>query len=117
MLRPGGVLFFSVPNTKSIGARWKRDGWYAHQDPTHCSLLQPEEWLRIVQDAGLQTYRESADGFWDLPYIRWLPTWAQFPVFIGPTAVACLSGSAILPPRFGENLLVFARKPVSSKIS
>jgi SAM-dependent methyltransferase len=111
LLRPGGMLFFSVPNTESLGARRKGDAWYAQLDPTHCSLLPPDEWLRIVHDAGLRVARESADGFWDLPYIGWLPAWTQFPVFIGPTALSCLSGRAILPPRFGENLLVFARKP------
>ena len=111
MLRPGGELFFSVPNTDSIGARWKGAAWYAHQDPTHCSLLGPEEWLAITRQAGLQVFAESADGFWDFPYLRWLPVWAQYPVFIGPTALSCLTGRAILPPRFGENVLVFARKP------
>ena len=115
MLRPGGELFFSVPNTESLGARWKRDAWYAHQDPTHCSLLDPDQWLALTKDAGLQVYRESADGFWDFPYVGWLLVWAQLPVFIGPTALSCLSGAAILPARFGENVLVFARKPLESE--
>ncbi|HJP39377.1 MAG TPA: class I SAM-dependent methyltransferase [Gammaproteobacteria bacterium] len=114
MLKPGGELFFSVPNTESIGARWKGESWYAHQDPTHCSLLEPAKWLDITEAAGLQVYRESADGFWDFPYLRRLPVWAQFPLFIGPTALSCLSGRAILPPRCGENLLIFARKPSAS---
>ncbi len=111
MLRPGGLLFFTVPNTESIGARWKGDAWYARLDPTHCSLLPPEQWLRLVDEAGLECQRESSDGYWDLPYIRWLPKWVQFPLFIGPSALACLTGRAILPARFGENLLIVARKP------
>ena len=110
-LRPGGHLFISVPNTESIGARWKSDDWYARKDPTHISLLGPQEWLELVDEAGLELYRESSDGYWDLPYIRWLPAWLQFPFFIGPTALSCLTGRAFLPPRFGENLLIFARKP------
>jgi SAM-dependent methyltransferase len=113
LLRPGGILFLSIPNTESIGARWKGQDWYAHQDPTHCSLLAPDRWLEIVAEAGLELSKESADGYWDLPYIRWLPVWLQFPVFIGPSAFSCLIGRAILPARFGENLLIFARKPVS----
>jgi len=115
MLKPGGQLFFSVPNTESIGARWKGAAWYALQDPTHCSLLAPEEWLKITQDAGLLICKESADGYWDFPYLRWLPVWAQYPIFIGPTALSCLSRRAILPPRLGENVLVFARKPHTSE--
>lgn len=115
LLRPGGILFLSVPNTESIGARWKRERWYANQDPTHCSLLAPNRWLEIVNEAGLVVSRESADGYWDLPYVRWLPAWIQLPFFIGPTAVSCLAGRAILPPRFGENLLIFARQPVNQE--
>lgn len=111
LLRPGGVLFFSVPNTESLGARRKGDDWYAHLDPTHCSLLAPGRWLEIVAETGLELKKESADGFWDLPYFRSLPVWLQFPVFIGPTALSCMTGMAFLPARFGENLLIFAHKP------
>lgn len=110
LLRPGGMLFFSVPNTESLGARRKGADWYAHQDPTHQSLLAPDRWLEIVKDAGLELSRESADGFWDLPYIRSVPAWLQFPFFIGPTALSCLTGRPILPARFGENLLIFATR-------
>jgi len=34
---------------------------------------------------------------------------------IGPTALACLSGRAVLPPRWGENVLLFASKPAASR--
>jgi SAM-dependent methyltransferase len=114
LLKPGGILFFAVPYTESIGARWKGDEWYALQDPTHCSLLSRDEWLRQVREAGLPPHAESADGYWDLPYIRWLPTWLQAPFFVTPSALACLSGRALLPPRWGENILVFARKPAEA---
>jgi SAM-dependent methyltransferase len=113
-LRPGGILIVSVPNTDSLGARWKAEDWYARQDPTHISLLSPPEWLALVDQSGLVLDRESSDGYWDLPYVRWLPAWLQFPVFIGPTALSCLTGRAFLPPRCGENLLIFARKPDTS---
>ena len=115
LLKPGGVLFFAVPYTESIGARWKGDDWYALQDPTHCSLLSRDQWLHCVRDAGFTIDAESADGYWDLPYISWLPTWLQLPFFVAPSAVACLSGRALLPPRWGENILVFARKPAETK--
>lgn len=110
LLRPGGHLFFAVPNTHSLGARWKGPDWYALQDPTHCSLLAPERWLQIVHDAGLSLVREFSDGYWDLPYVKWLPRWAQLPIFIGPSALACLLARPILPARFGENVIVIAQK-------
>ena len=110
LLRPGGVLFYSVPNTESLGARWKGDKWYARRDPTHCSLLPPERWLAMTRAAGLVIRREFSDGYWDLPYIRWLPGWLQFPIFMGPSALACLTARDILPARFGENIIVIAEK-------
>lgn len=113
MLRPGGMILFAVPNTESMGARVKGERWYAHPkvDPTHCSLLAPDEWLEVVRGAGLELVRETSDGYWDLPYLAWLPTWLQYFIYIWPTALACLTARAILPPRFGENVIVIARKP------
>jgi SAM-dependent methyltransferase len=113
LLSAGGILLIAVPNTESLGARRKGAAWFAHpeQDPTHCSLFSPLKWLEIVRESGLECCKESADGYWDIPYFERLPRWLQAPLFLGPTALACLSGRAILPPRFGENLLIFARKP------
>ena len=112
LLNPGGILLISVPNTESLGAARKGTTWFAHPDtdPTHCSLFSPSRWLEVVRESGLEICKESADGHWDIPYFKWLPKWVHYPLFLGPTALACLSGRAILPPRFGENLLIFARK-------
>ncbi|MGD8451289.1 MAG: class I SAM-dependent methyltransferase [Phycisphaerae bacterium] len=110
LLRPGGVLFYAVPNTESLGARWKGPAWYALQDPTHCSLLPPAQWLRLTRAAGLVVVREFADGYWDLPYVSWLPRWVQFPIFMGPSVLTCLLAREVLPARFGENVMVIARK-------
>lgn len=110
LLRPGGTLFISMPYTGSLGAHVKGDDWYARKDPTHCSLLSRDEWLALVAGAGLVLERESADGWWDVPYLRGVPAPLQLPFVIGPTALACLSGRAVLPPRWGENILLFARR-------
>lgn len=115
LLRPGGVLFFSVPNTESLGARWKGDAWYALQDPTHCSLLPPDRWLEYAALSGLVLECETSDGYWDLPYIKWLPKWLQFPFFVAPSALCCLLARPILPERFGENVIVIARKPAEQE--
>ena len=78
-------------------------------------MLEPDEWLDVVRSAGLEMVRETSDGYWDLPYVRWLPTWVQFPIFIGPSALACATGRAILPPRFGENVIIIASKPAEER--
>ncbi len=116
LLRPGGFFFFSVPNTVSLGARWKGPDWYAHQDPTHCSLLPPATWLQFTRDAGLRVCRELSDGHWDVPYVRWLPRWLQLPVFIAPAAVQCILARPILPPRCGENVIVIAQRPAGEEV-
>jgi SAM-dependent methyltransferase len=111
VLQPGGLFFFSVPNTLSVGKRLKGEAWYAHKDPTHVSLLQPEEWLRIVREAGFSLWTEFGDGYWDLPYFKHVPRWMQAGFFLPPTALMCLLGRPLLPKRFGENILVVARRP------
>jgi SAM-dependent methyltransferase len=113
LLRPGGIVFFSVPNTKSLGARLKKADWYARKDPTHVSLLPPEHWIDVTKQAGFDIVKEFSDGYWDIPYIRNVPTWLQAPVFMGPTVLACMTGRDLLPARFGENIMVIAQKPGS----
>lgn len=115
LLRPGGTLFFSVPNTESIGHRWKGRDWYAYKDPTHCSLLAPRTWLDYVRAAGLTVQQEFSDGYWDLPYVRWLPRWVQAPIFLAPCALTCLLARPLLPARFGENVIIIARKAAADR--
>jgi SAM-dependent methyltransferase len=116
LLRPGGLLFFAVPNTESLGARWKGPDWYALQDPTHCSLLKPEEWRAAARAAGLELEREFSDGYWDVPYVRWLPAWSQWLLFVPPSALACALARPILPAGWGENVIVIAQKPIHSEV-
>jgi len=115
LLRPGGLLFYAVPNTESLGARWKGAAWYALRDPTHCSLLSPHEWRTAVREAGFVIEREFSDGYWDLPYVRWLPAWLQRPFFLAPSALECFLARPILPAGCGENVIVIAQKPSRSE--
>lgn len=111
LLRPGGTLLYSVPYTHSLGARRKGEEWFAAKDPTHASLWPRNEWQRVTRQAGFVIERESADGWWDVPYFAGLPAALQLPLFIGPTALAILSGRALLPATWGENLLFICRRP------
>ncbi|UCF33618.1 MAG: class I SAM-dependent methyltransferase [Phycisphaerales bacterium] len=110
LLKDGGMLLFSVPNTESIGARWKGKDWYGRKDPTHCSLLPPDRWIELTREAGFRVERETSDGYWDLPYLRRLPKLLQAPLFLAPSAFACVMARPVLPKRFGENILVIAKK-------
>jgi SAM-dependent methyltransferase len=111
LLRPGGYLLYSVPNMESPGRRMKGKQWFGYLDETHCSLLEPAEWLHLTREAGLEAETVFSDGLWDVPYIRRIPRLLQYPIFSIPTVLAVLFASTALPLSMGENLIVFARKP------
>lgn len=110
-LAPRGALLFSVPNTASPGRRWKGERWFGYRDRTHCSLLEPGTWERLARDAGLRIERTWSDGLWDVPYVRGVPALVQLAVVGAPAIAQVLAAGTFLPPRWGENLLVLARRP------
>ncbi|PYT08623.1 MAG: hypothetical protein DMF49_04675 [Acidobacteria bacterium] len=114
LIRPGGYFLFSVPNTGSPGLRLKGSQWFGYLDETHCSLLAPEEWLRLTGQSGLRLERVFSDGLWDVPYVKWVPRLLQLAIFSLPTILAVLLVSTSLPLSWGENLIAFARKPLTS---
>lgn len=110
LLAPGGEIMYSVPNMDCLGRRLKGDAWYAFGDETHVSLLEPGEWLDLTRGAGLEIVETFSDGLWDMPYLTWLPIFAQYPIFCLPTIATVLLARPMLPARFGENLIVVARR-------
>lgn len=108
-LRPGGLLFFSVPNLACPGNRLRGPDWYARLDPTHVSLWEPEVWEQRLEASGYRIRSAFSDGFWDLPYFKSLPKFLQLPLLL-PTAAACLTGWELVPKRWGENLMIVAEK-------
>jgi SAM-dependent methyltransferase len=109
----GGVFFFVVPHVGGLGHRLKGRDWFAYRDATHVSLLSRGEWMMVMRRAGLQVLSTHGDGWWDPPYVRFLPTAAQRVLFGAPAAVQVFwpSARAFLPPAWGECLVVTARKP------
>lgn len=116
LLRPGGLLFFVVPNPEGLGQRLKRQRWFAYRDPTHCSVLKRGEWVQLVRRAGLTVVSVRGDGLWDAPYIPLLPTTWQRVIFGAPAAVQVFSPVArpFLPAVLGECLVVTAERPQST---
>jgi SAM-dependent methyltransferase len=112
LLRPGGHILFSVPNTSSPGRRLKGEQWFALLDKTHRSLLDPPAWKRLVEGAGLATRKIFSDGLWDVPYVRGIPNILQYAVFSLPTILAVLFVSTAIPLSWGENLIGIAQRPI-----
>ncbi len=107
---PGGTLILATPNLDSLLKPWKGDKWIGYQDPTHISLKRPAEWLSFIQDAGFELLKVFSDGFWDVPYIRFVPKQIQKIFFGSLGGLQAISGFIFLPMRWGESVLVIARK-------
>jgi ubiquinone/menaquinone biosynthesis C-methylase UbiE len=106
----GGCLILATPNLGSLLKPWKGDKWIGYQDPTHISLKQPQEWLKLIQDAGFELIRVSSDGFWDVPYIRFVPKQIQKLFFGSLGGFQAITGIVFLPMTRGESIIVIARK-------
>ncbi len=110
VMASGGTLLFATPNLDSLLKPWKGERWIGYQDPTHISLKPPQEWLALVQAAGFEPVRVFADGFWDVPYIPLVPKSLQKLFFGSLGGFQAISGLVFLPRRWGESIMVVARK-------
>ena len=107
---PGGILILATPNLDSLLKPWKGDKWIGYQDPTHISLKHPAEWLAYIERAGFEFIKVFSDGFWDVPYVPWVPSPIQKLFFGSLGGFQAISGWIFLPMRWGESILVIARK-------
>jgi SAM-dependent methyltransferase len=109
LLAPGGALLYSVPDLRSPSRPRRGEQWYAYLDETHVSLLEPDEWLRLTRQAGLSVEQTFSDGVWDMPWVSYLPTILQYPIFCLPTIATVFLARPLLEAGTGENLIVVAR--------
>ena len=105
-----GILILATPNLGSLLKPWKGEKWIGYQDPTHISLKQPGEWLEIIQGAGFSPIKVFSDGFWDVPYIRYVPKQIQKLLFGSLGGLQAITGIVFLPMLWGESVIVIARK-------
>jgi SAM-dependent methyltransferase len=107
---PGGVLLLATPNLDSLLKPCKGKAWIGYQDPTHISLKPPVEWLDMIRHAGFRLLKVFSDGFWDVPYVPLLPRQLQKLIFGSLGGLQAISGLPFLPRRWGESLMVIARR-------
>jgi ubiquinone/menaquinone biosynthesis C-methylase UbiE len=107
---PGGLLILATPNLDSLLKPWKGEKWIGYQDPTHISLKPPSEWLELIQEAGFRVLRAFSDGFWDVPYIPFVPAILQKFFFGSLGGFQAIIGWPFLLMRWGESIIVTARK-------
>jgi ubiquinone/menaquinone biosynthesis C-methylase UbiE len=110
ILMPDGLLLFSTPNLDSIGRAIKKKNWIGYQDPTHINLRSPQSWLNDLRSYNFSPRKIFSDGFWDVPYVDWLPTSFQRILFGAPGGLQAILGWSIIPLRMGESMIVLAYK-------
>jgi len=110
IIAPNGVLILATPNLDSLLKPLKGEKWIGFQDPTHISLKPPAEWLALIRGADFSPQLVFADGFWDVPYIPFVPKWLQklFFGFLG--GFQAITSLVFLPLKWGESMIVVARK-------
>jgi len=106
----GGTLILATPNLDSLLKPLKGDAWIGYQDPTHISLKRPAEWLELIRSADFSPLKIFSDGFWDVPYIRFVPKPVQKLFFGSLGGFQAITSFIFLPMRWGESIIVIARK-------
>ncbi len=106
----GGTLILATPNLDSLLKPWKGDSWIGYQDPTHIALKRPAEWFSFIESAGFRLIKVFSDGFWDVPYIRFVPQKIQKLFFGSLGGFQAITGFVFLPMRWGESIIVIGRK-------
>lgn len=110
MLKDDGVLFVTMPNMSSVMRPVKNDQWFGYRDETHVSLLAPEEWVGLMDAHGFDILSVGSDGLWDVPYHSRIPLVLQKLFYYPTSAVQILANRLFLPVKYGENLVIVARK-------
>ena len=110
VLATDGLLVLATPNLDSPMRVRKGENWIGYKDPTHINLKAPAEWLEIMQTYNIQPHKVFSDGFWDPPYVRWIPQILQRLIFGAPGGLQAILGWSIIPLQFGESLIVLGYK-------
>ena len=107
ILLPGGRLLVSVPNTRCLSRKLKKEQWTALRDPTHVSLLSPERWLELLGDP-FTVVATGGDALWDIPYLPAVPGQLQRAFLL--TYVLATATRGRFPRSLSENLIIVAEK-------
>jgi 2-polyprenyl-3-methyl-5-hydroxy-6-metoxy-1,4-benzoquinol methylase len=110
VMEKNGTLILATPNLDSLLKPWKGEKWIGYQDPTHIALKRPTEWLSLIEEAGFRLIKVFSDGFWDVPYVPFVPKPIQKLFFGSLGGVQAITGLIFLPMRWGESIIVIAKK-------
>ena len=107
VLKNEGVLIIRVPNTDSIGVKWKKDEWFGYRDKMHVSLLSNGEWIDLLNANSFEIQEVFYDGLWDTPYFKVVPKILQDGIIKLPSLILFLLGIKFTI-KLGENICIIA---------
>ena len=109
VLKRRGMFVARVPNTSSIGCKWKKEEWFGYKDKTHVSLLSNEEWFEVFRKNNFEMVGVFYDGLWDTLYLKYVPKFIQ-DCFIKIPSLGFFLVGMKFPRKWGENLCIIACK-------
>jgi 2-polyprenyl-3-methyl-5-hydroxy-6-metoxy-1,4-benzoquinol methylase len=109
VLKDKGILILRVPNTSSLGNKWKKEEWFAYKDETHVTLLPKEKWLEAIKKQGFEIKGTIYDGLWDVPYFKKVPVFIQTVLIKLPSIFLVFIGFKFTE-KYGENVCIVAQK-------
>lgn len=109
VLCPKGILFFTTPNPDSLGHRLKGQHSTIYQDPTHVSVLSPDDWRSYLREHGFRIVHDGTDTLWDPPYLPLMPNKLQRILFLAISHLMWAFEVAY-PWKLGENYICLAQK-------
>jgi len=115
ILEPNGILILATPNLDGLLRPLKGKDWIGFQDPTHISLKGHREWLNLIRSANMKPLKIFSDGFWNVPYVPLIPTSIQKFLFGSLGGFQAITSFIFVPVRWGESVLVIARKMALNK--
>lgn len=111
ILNPNGLLLFATPNPSNLLRPLKGTQWIGLLDPTHISVKPPEEWIALVKSTGLNIIQVWSDGFWNTPYVPFIPNQIQKFLFGSIGGLQAIMGLSFMPVHLGESTIILAQKP------
>ncbi len=115
ILEPNGILILATPNLDGLLRPLKGKDWIGFHDPTHISLKGHSEWLGLIRAANMKPIKAFSDGFWNVPYVPLIPASIQKFLFGSMGGFQAITGFIFVPVRWGESVLVIARKTALNK--
>ena len=109
-LKEKGIFFMVMPDPASLAHKFKKEKWIGFSDKTHISLYKPERWIELLIKHGFIIKKTFSDGFWDSPYLPYIPTFIQKAAFTLPALIQTLSTLVFIPKGWGESVIIIARK-------